>query len=84
MSQSNFPYEPPKSEIETSVSEKGGWRKFAPVLGGCTGGCLIPFLLFIFCGVVLKDTGGPLIWPIVAVPLGLAGLIAGMVVAAIK
>ena len=46
----------------------------APLIGCGVGGCLLPILLFLFCVIVLKDAGGPLFWPIIAVPLGLIGL----------
>jgi hypothetical protein len=49
-----------------------------PIIGCVTGGCLAPFLLFLFCSLVLRDTGGPLFWPIIAVPLGLIGLGIGL------
>jgi hypothetical protein len=46
-------------------------------LGGVIGGCLIPLVLFLFAAVVLRDTGGPLFWPLIAIPFGLIGLAVG-------
>ena len=37
----------------------------------------MPFILFVICAVVFRDIGGPLFWPIIAVPLGLFGLAIG-------
>jgi hypothetical protein len=68
---------------ESSSEEKPkteDWRRFAPALGCGVGGCLIPFLLLIFCLAVLHDAGGPLFWPFIALPLGLLGLVIGLVI----
>ncbi len=52
---------------------------------GCgMGGCLLPILLFLTCAVFLGDTGGPLFWPIIAVPLGILGMVAGFIYRASK
>lgn len=47
--------------------------------GAFTGGCLLPVLLF-FIAAALGDTGGPLIWPILAVFLGVIGLVIDVIV----
>ena len=47
--------------------------------GAATGGCLAPVLLF-FLAAALGDTGGPFFWPILAVFLGLVGLVGGLVI----
>ena len=47
------------------------------LLGGVIGGFLIPLGLFVFAALVLRDTGGPLFWPLIAIPLGLIGLWVG-------
>jgi hypothetical protein len=65
---------------EADAARKEGWRGFAPVIGFGFGGCLIPFLLFLFCFGVLHDTGGPLFWPIIAAPMAIIGLVIGIVV----
>ena len=44
------------------------------LLGGVIGGFLLPLVLFVFAALVLRDTGGPLFWPLIAIPLGLIGL----------
>lgn len=54
-------------------------RRFAPLIGLVVGGCVIPVLLFVFCLVVLRDTGGPLFWPLIAVPMASIGLFVGFV-----
>jgi hypothetical protein len=46
-------------------------------VGGVIGGVLIPLALLLFAAVVLRDTGGPLFWPLIAIPLGLIGLSVG-------
>ena len=48
----------------------------AALIGCGLGGCLAPVVLFLACA-VFGDTGGPLFWPIVAVPLGLLGMMIG-------
>jgi hypothetical protein len=60
--------------FEESPKPKKGWQNFAPLLGCGVGGCFIPLLLFLFCGLFLHDTGGPLFWPMIAVPLAIIGL----------
>ena len=47
--------------------------------GAATGGCLAPIFLF-FVAAALGDTGGPLFWPILAVFLGLIGLVLGLII----
>ena len=51
-----------------------------PLVGCAVGGCLIPFLLFIFCLLVLNDVGGYLFWPFFAIPLALIGGVIGYVI----
>jgi hypothetical protein len=63
------------SEVPSAIIKPGYSR---PIIGCVSGGCLAPILLFIFGGLVLRDTGGPLFWPIIAVPLGLIGLGIGL------
>jgi hypothetical protein len=46
-------------------------------VGGLIGGFVIPVILFIGAAVVLRDTGGPLFWPLISIPLGLIGLAIG-------
>ena len=77
------PYEPPESgESDTGDARVAGYR--APVVGCVSGGCLAPMLLFFGCAIFLGDTGGPLIWPIFALPLGLIGLAIGFIYRAAK
>jgi len=57
-----------------SANPENGKIDSAPLIGCGVGGCLLPILLFLFCAIVLKDTGGPLFWPFIAVFLGLIGL----------
>jgi hypothetical protein len=47
-------------------------------VGAGIGGCLLPAALFIIAGAVLRDTGGPLFWPLISVPLALIGLALGL------
>ncbi len=47
--------------------------------GAVTGGCLLPVLLF-FLAAALGDTGGPLVWPILAFSLGIVGLVIDVIV----
>ncbi|MFN7287375.1 MAG: hypothetical protein ACK5TY_04050 [Verrucomicrobiota bacterium] len=45
---------------------------------GClTGGCLLPFLLFLFAA-SQGDLGGPLFWPLLSAILGFLGLLIGL------
>src|SRR5688572_8878022 len=48
------------------------------VVGAGIGGCLLPVVLFLFAGVALRDTGGPLFWPLIGIPLALTGLALGL------
>ena len=67
------PYHPPESDTgKIPDSPKPGHS--APLLG-----CLLPTLLFFGCAIFLGDTGGPLFWPIIAVPLGFIGMIGGFI-----
>lgn len=55
-------------------------RNISPaLLGWGIGGCLIPTLIFLFCALVLHDTGGPLLWPLLSLFLGMLGLLIGVV-----
>ena len=48
-------------------------------LAGCgLGGCLIPGILFVACGLLLNDTGGWLLWPLCSVALGFVGFLVGL------
>ena len=77
------PYLPPKS-ADGGVGEKEPASFRAPVMGCVTGGCLMPVLLFFACAIILGDTGGPLLWPFIAVPLGVIGLVVGFIYRAVK
>lgn len=72
------PYVPPESsgDVSRKVSEVSN---LAPVIGCLSGGCLLPVILFFGCAYFLGDTGGLLFWPMIAVPLGLLGMIFGFV-----
>ena len=73
------PQEAPEAgeqDTETVPSNGDG----APIAGCLCGGCLVPIMLFFGCAVFLGDTGGPLFWPFIAVPLGLVGLAIGSLV----
>ena len=50
-------------------------QKFAsaPLIGCGVGGCLLPCVLMLFFAIVYNDIGGPLFWPIIAIPLGALG-----------
>lgn len=67
------PYEPPTSQPDPAPpTPKSGCR--APVVGCLSGGCLIPFALFLLAA-FSGDIGGPLIWPMLSVVLGAFGMI---------
>ena len=53
--------------------------RHAQLTGYLTGGCLLPFLLFLIAG-LLGDTGDPLIWPAPALLLGIIGTFTGAMV----
>jgi hypothetical protein len=57
--------------VSSDAKEKRPYPE--PLIGCAVGGCLIPLLLFIFCLLVLKDIGGYLFWPFIAIPLALIG-----------
>lgn len=79
------PYLPPKhGEDPPAAPEKRKAGHSAPLIGCGLGDCLLPILLFFACAILWGDTGGPLIWPIIAVPLGIAGLIGGFIFRAIR
>ena len=74
------PYQPPEhGENQPAIDETRKAGQSAPFIGCVTGGCLLPILLFFACAILLGDTGGPLIWPIFAVPLGIIGFIVGLI-----
>ena len=52
-------------------------------LGVGAGGCLLPILLLAITA-ALGDTGGPLFWPLISIPLALIGLGVGLFVHSIK
>ena len=77
------PYIPPeRRECVPNNSKTAGYT--APLIGCGFGGCLLPILLFLACGILLSDTGGLLFWPFIAVPLGFIGLVAGFIYRASK
>ena len=47
------------------------------------GGCLLPMVLLAIVA-ALGDTGGPLFWPLITIPLALIGLAVGLFVHSIK
>jgi hypothetical protein len=48
-------------------------------LVGClSGGCLVPIVLFLLAA-LSGDTGGPLIWPMLAIVLGVFGTVVGFI-----
>ena len=70
------PYQPPESG-EGNGGNRPGSGKGAPWIGCGLGGCLVPLLLFLACGIFLGDVGGPLFWPFIAAPLGGLGMAIG-------
>ena len=72
------PYDPPKTESKVTEQSPNKARFAAPLLGCGLGGCLGPILLF-FVGAFLGDTGGPLIWPMLAISLGVIGFVIGVI-----
>ena len=79
------PYGPPEREsLDTTEKQPSHLARRAPIVGCLSGGCLIPILLFLFCGIVLNDTGGPLIWPILSAFLGLLGLLVGLAIRLVR
>jgi hypothetical protein len=69
------PYLPPGHDPGDEIKPRKAGNA-APLIGCGLGGCLLPILLFLACAIA-GDTGGPLFWPIIAVPLGIMGLISG-------
>ena len=78
------PYIPPSKKITEPTQNRDTSKLSSGCMGCFSGGCLLPILLFFACAIFLGDTGGPLFWPIIAVPLGLIGLAVGLVVGSIK
>ena len=74
--------EPPEKPVQAK-----GWRKHATILGGCAGlglcGCVVPAILLMLSAVFLDDVGGPLLWPLVAVGLGIVGMAIGLLLGAL-
>ena len=67
--------ETPKTNAGHELREKKlPWWKFG-CAGGAIGGCLVPFILMLILGM-----GGPLFWPIMSIPLALAGVFFGTIV----
>jgi hypothetical protein len=59
----------------TDTKKRSGcWYAF---LGAAAGGCLFPLILLLIAA-ALGDTGGPLFWPIISIPLALIGLALGL------
>jgi hypothetical protein len=50
------------------------WYAF---LGAASGGCLLPLILLSIAA-AFGDTGGPLFWPLISIPLALIGLALGL------
>jgi hypothetical protein len=48
-------------------------------IGAGAGGCLLPAVLLLIAA-ALGDTGGPLFWPFISIPLALIGLAIGLFV----
>jgi hypothetical protein len=46
-------------------------------MGASAGGCLIPMVLF-FLAAAGGDTGGPLVWPFIGIPLAVVGCAVGL------
>ena len=66
------------SQVPNDASDGNEKRPYPePLIGCAVGGCLIPFLLSIFCLLVLKDIGGYLFWPFIAIPMALIGGVIG-------
>jgi len=67
------PYESPTSQPDPAPpTAKSGCR--APVVGCLSGGCVIPIALFLLAA-FSGDVGGPLIWPMLSVFLGVVGMV---------
>ena len=78
------PYIPPEHGQKSDPPDSSKQGCTPPVIGCGVGGCLVPILLFLACAIFLSDTGGPLIWPIIALPLGITGMVAGFIYKASK
>ena len=72
----------PADELAFKEEEKS--VAFYASAGCVSGGCLLPFVLCVACGVLFGDIGGPLFWPIIAVPLGMVGMVIGMIIRGLK
>lgn len=69
------PYSPPPTLPEHNVSASKSGNS-APLVGCLSGGCLMPTVLFLLAA-FFGDTGGPLIWPMLAIVLGALGAFLG-------
>ena len=50
---------------------------FYALVGAAVGGCVLPAILFLIAA-ALGDTGGPLFWPLISIPLAAVGLAIGL------
>ncbi|MEJ6717485.1 MAG: hypothetical protein QNK82_03250 [Akkermansiaceae bacterium] len=66
------PYRPPDSDTRKQLLEASFGKKGAAG-GGLIDGCLIPTFYFQSSALVLRETGGPLTWPAIAILLGVIG-----------
>ncbi len=55
------------------------WRRHGPMWGFLAGGLATPIGLYLLCGPILGDTGGPLIWPLMAMFFGPLGVFFGRI-----
>jgi len=69
---------PPANDLLPPKERRRRSGCFYAAVGAGTGGCLVPFVLLLFCGFVFHDVGGPLFWPLISVPLGFIGLAVGL------
>ena len=70
-------YAPPVSaEAAPAPEDHATGQKDYGCRGAATGGCFVPAGLFIVTA-ALGDTGGPLFWPMLAVPLAIGGYAIG-------
>jgi uncharacterized RDD family membrane protein YckC len=65
----------PESSSSESQIDRRYWPE--PIVGLIIGGMVVPSLLFIYCLMVLRDVGGYLFWPVIALGLGCVGFTLG-------
>lgn len=73
----------PESTVKDKTKPLSRGMRMAPLIGFAGGGCLLPLILFVICA-FQGDTGGPLFWPFIAIPLGLVGMIVGLVIQVVR